>query len=112
MHDTPCPRQKTRSLLAVLLCLTCFPAPAESDMEAMQRQLNAEVLSSPFNAGDIRKAEAYAAEALKNQLQPVAVAPSYWRPGWSCGHLTRYRHYNYYDYRNCVYYHRYYGRYW
>lgn len=100
-----------RCTLTVMLLCQGMPAGAESAAEAMQRQLNAEVLSSPFNPGDVKKAEAYADEALKNKVQPVA-APSYWQPGWSCSNLTYYRYYSYYDYRNCIYYHRYYGRYW
>lgn len=100
------------SVLVLVLCALSLPAGAESEMEAMQKRLNAEALASPFNAGDIKKADAYAEDALKKKVEPVAIAPSYWQPGWSCGHLTSYRYYNYYDYRNCVYYHRYYGRYW
>lgn len=96
----------------VLLCMASVPALGDSAAEEMQRQLNAEVMASPFNPGDIKKAEAYAEEALRNKVPPVTVAPSYWQPGWGCSHLTRYRYYSYHDYRNCHYHYRYYGRYW
>lgn len=100
--------------VAVLLALALsIPAVAADPTAAeMQKQLNAEVMASPFNAGDIKKAEEYAADAIKRGIQPVATPPSYWVPGSNCGYLTTYRYYNYHDYRNCVYYHRYYGRYW
>lgn len=78
----------------------------------MQRKLNESVMSSAFNAGDIKKAEAYAEEAKKANVQPVAQAPNYWAPGWTCSNLTSYQYYYYNDYRNCIYYHHYYGRYW
>jgi hypothetical protein len=80
--------------------------------EAMQKQLNQSVMSSAFNPGDADKAEAYAEEARRKNLQPVARPPTYWAPGWTCANLTTYAYYNYGDYRNCVYYHRYYGYYW
>lgn len=78
----------------------------------MQRALNAEVASSPFNPGDIKKAQQYADEALKKGIAPITQAPVYWQPGWTCASLTHYLYYRYSDYRNCVYHHRYYGRYW
>jgi hypothetical protein len=78
----------------------------------MQRELNAEILAASFDPGDIDKAKAYADAAIKKNVKPVSTPPSYWQPGWNCGHLTRYRHYRYKHYRNCIYHHRYYGRYW
>jgi hypothetical protein len=78
----------------------------------LQRQLNQQVMAAPFNPGDIQKAEAYAEQARKSNLVPVMQVPSYWSPGWTCGNMTSYRYYNYGDYRNCVYYHHHYGRYW
>jgi len=80
--------------------------------EEMQRALNQQVMNSPFNAGDVKKAEAYADDALKKGIEPVPTPPQYWQPGWTCGNLTGYAYYNYYDYQNCIYYHRYYHRYW
>jgi hypothetical protein len=102
-----------QTCIAALLCLASATATAEDPAaEEMQRRLNEEVMASHFNAGDIKKAEAYAEDALKKGIPPVTAAPSYWQPGWTCDYLGSYRYYNYYDYRNCVYYHHYYGRYW
>lgn len=84
----------------------------EDARAAMQRALNAEVLAAPFDPGDVDKAKAYAEKAIKKDTKPVATPPSYWQPGWTCGHLTRYHYYRYSQYRDCIYYHRYYGRYW
>lgn len=99
------------SILFSFLCT----APALADdatRRAMQEQLNAEVMSRPFNAGDVQKAEQYAADALKRNIKPVSTPPPYWQKGWTCANLTGYRYYNYSHYRNCVYYNRYYGSYW
>jgi hypothetical protein len=89
----------------------CLAGQAE-DMAEMQRRLNQEVMSQPFDAGDVGKADAYAEEAMKKHLKPAAKVPSYWEPGWSCADMTRSPYYSYRDYRDCVYYHRYYNRYW
>lgn len=107
-------RPKCRHLLflAALATFGLTSIAAAETMEEMQRRLNAEVMASEFDAGDIKKAEAYADEAQKRGEKPVTQAPSYWQPGWTCSHLTRYRYYNYYHYRNCIYHHRYYGYYW
>lgn len=98
--------------LTVLL-IASLPALADDAARAeRQRALNEEVLAAAFDPGDVDKAKAYAEEAIKKKLKPVATPPPYWQPGWSCGHLTRYHYYRYSHYRNCIYYHRYYGRYW
>jgi hypothetical protein len=102
-----------RSIVLILIAAWATWAFADDDARLqMQRALNAEVMSAPFDPGDVDKAKAYAESALKKNVTPVAVAPRYWQPGWTCRHLTRYRYYRYRDYRNCVYHHRYYGRYW
>lgn len=100
------------ALTAALVLSAVFPVHAANTAAEMQRQLNKEVMSSPFDPGDVAKAEAWAKDAQKKDLQPVKVAPNYWRPGWTCANLTSYRYYRYRDYRNCIYYRRYYGRYW
>jgi hypothetical protein len=87
-------------------------ADADAAREEMQRKLNSETMATPFNAGDIKKATAYAQEAKAQNIVPVAQAPSYWMPGWTCASMSSYRYYNYTAYRDCVYYHHYYGRYW
>ena len=80
--------------------------------EEMQKKLNEEVMATPFNPGDIKKAQAYAEEARKQNVAPVMRPPAYWVPGWTCGSLVTYRYYSYGDYRACIYHHHYYGRYW
>jgi len=100
-----------RYVLLAALTSACTMAAAD-EREDMQKALNQQVMSTPFNAGDIKKAEAYAAEAKKQGVAPMASPPTYWVPGWTCASLAGYRYYNYGDYQNCVYYHYYYGRYW
>jgi hypothetical protein len=101
-----------------LLALLCAAAPALAadppapSKEEMQRQLNQQVLNSPFNAGDIDKAQAYAEDAYRRRILPPPHPPAYWVPGWTCNNLTTYSYYSYGDYQNCVYYHYYYHRYW
>jgi hypothetical protein len=85
---------------------------ADAAREEMQKALNKEVMASPFNAGDINKATAYALDAKKQGLVPVPQGPTYWQPGWTCANMTVSPYYSYSSYRNCVYYHHYYGRYW
>jgi hypothetical protein len=106
----PCVR--AIAVLAGLGWSTSVPAVADEARSRMQEALNEEVLSSPFDPGDVEKANAYAEQAMKQNLKPVQVAPTYWQPGWTCSNLVSYRYYRYRDYRNCIYYHRYYGRYW
>jgi len=100
------------SLWTLALLLAIAGEASAETAEEMQQRLNAEVAASPFNGGDYKKAAAYAEDALKRGIQPVMVAPSYWVPGSSCSYLTTHRYYRYDDYRDCVYYHRYYGHYW
>jgi len=100
------------------------PAPAPppkapaSDAEAlaeMQQKLNAQVMEKPFAVEDPAAIDAYVAEAMKKNLKPQATPPAYWQPGYTCADLLRYRNrYRSYwsDYRECMYHHRYYGRYW
>ena len=85
---------------------------AERAREEMQQQLNKEVMAKPFNPGDVDKARAYAEGARQQNVTPAAQPPAYWVPGWTCANLTTYHHYSYGDYQNCIYHHRYYGRYW
>jgi hypothetical protein len=98
----------------MVLCLagTAKAADIDNAREEMQRKLNEQVINTPFNPGDIKKAEVYAETAKKEGVVPVARPPAYWLPGWTCGNLIAYQYYYYGDYRNCIYYHYYYGRYW
>lgn len=90
---------------------TLVHADTDSDMAEMQKKLNAENMEKPFHVEDTAKIEAYIAEAKKNKTQPRANPPNYWQPGYTCNSYYRYN-YNYYDYRDCLYYYNYYGRYW
>ena len=105
---------KTKNLVwavAAVLPAMVF-AGQEEDMAEMQRRLNEQVMSQPFDAGDVEKADAYANEAMKKHLPPSGRVPSYWEQGWTCDDMTRSPYYSYRDYRDCVYYHRYHNRYW
>lgn len=83
-------------------------AGEKEDMEAVQKQLNQEVLERPFNPGDKAALDAYLEKAIKNATPPPQLQPPpHWQPGWTCNNLM----YSYYQYRNCLHYYRYYGRY-
>ena len=79
----------------------------KEDMAAMQRALNQKVLERPFNPGDQAAVNAYLEEALKKGVIPSEVRPKNWRPGYTCDNLR----YSLYQYRDCLYYYRYHGRY-
>jgi hypothetical protein len=98
-------------MLSVLGSGTPALADSASDMAEMQRKLNAETMEKPFSVEDTAKIDAYVADAMKRNLQPRQAAPSDWQPGYTCDSYYRYHH-SYLGYRDCVYYHRYYGRYW
>ncbi len=74
----------------------------------MQRKLNAETAELPFLAEQPAKVEAYIKKSLKNKIVPPPYSGIYWRSGYTCHSLLRY---SWNEYRNCQYYHRYYGRY-
>lgn len=102
--------QVSALLLFTLLAAAAAFANEEEEMAAMQRQLNAEVMEKPFSAADEAKVSAYMKDAMAKDLKPeVRKAPSYWRPGYTCANIYSY---GWSTYRNCRYYHRYYGRYW
>lgn len=83
-------------------------AGEKEEMEAMQKQLNQVVLDRPFNLGDRAAIDAYLQQAIKNNTPPPQTQPPVtWQPGWTCGNLM----YSYYQYRNCLHYHQYYGYY-
>ena len=82
-------------------------AGENEDMEAMQKQLNQKVMERPFNPGDKAEMDAYLLQALKNGTLPSQQRPPNWQPGWTCNNLMS----SYYQYRNCLHYHRYYGHY-
>ncbi len=102
-----------RANLYLLLMLLVNPALSmaddASDMAKMQRKLNAETMQKPFAVEDAAKIDSYVNEAMKKNLQPRTAPPSYWRPGYTCNSIYGN---SWTDYRDCMYYHRYYGRYW
>lgn len=79
----------------------------KEEMAAMQKALNQKVLDRPFNPGDRAAVDAYLEESFKKGVLPKEVRPEGWRPGYTCDNLR----YSLYQYRDCRYYHRYYGRY-
>jgi hypothetical protein len=79
----------------------------DKELEEMQKKLNSQVLEKPFSVEDTAKIEAYIQDAMKKDLKPQATPPASWQPGYTCANL-----HNYYEYRNCSYYYRYYGHYW
>lgn len=96
-------------LFSIVAFVSAVFASDEDDMAKMQRQLNQQTLEKPFSVEDAAKVDAYVADAMKKNLKPREKAPAYWQPGYTCASLWSR---SYYDYRDCTYYHRYYGRYW
>lgn len=84
---------------------------AQTDAERMQQQLNQETLNRPFSTADEKELNSYLEDAKKKNIKPVQTAPSFWRPGYTCGSILGLG-YSYRHYRNCRYHHYYYGRYW
>jgi|KBSSwiStaDraftv2_1062776.scaffolds.fasta_scaffold1023334_2 hypothetical protein len=96
----------------VLFSLLLLPLPLIAETAAeMQQRLNAETLNKSFEVEDVSKIDSYIAEASKKNLQPRKNPPSNWQPGYTCDSYYG-RYHNYYDYRDCLYYHHYYGRFW
>jgi site-specific recombinase XerD len=96
-------------LSALLLGMATSTVASEQDeLEKMQQQLNQEVLSQEFLAEEPEKVEAYIKEAMEKNLKPEEYTGTYWRRGYTCRDLLRY---SWHEYRNCMYYYRYHGRY-
>ncbi len=83
-------------------------ADDESDLDAMQQQLNNEVINKPFFAEQADKVDAYIKSAMEKNIKPKEYTGSYWQRGYTCHNLLQW---SWQEYRNCRYYHRYYGRY-
>ena len=81
-------------------------AGEKDDLAEMQKRLNKEVMEKPFSVEDSRKIEAYIKDAMRKNLKPNGTVPGSWRPGYSCERL-----HDFYEYRDCLYYYRYYGHY-
>ncbi len=75
----------------------------------MQKRLNEQVLEKPFSVESEANLNAYIEEATKRGTPPKSEPSKYWRRGYTCGDLRRY---SWTDYRDCSYYHHYYGYYW
>lgn len=106
-------RRNIRSL-SITLCVLVLTwsgvlqAGEKEDMEAMQKQLNQNVLERPFNPGDKAAIDAYLDKAIKERTPPPQVQPPQnWQPGWTCNNLMS----SYLQYRNCLHYYRYHGYY-
>lgn len=98
------------SICCMLLSFFTF-AQEESEEDAlarMQAQLNGEVMSRPFLAERPKEVDNYIESMLKKNVKPPEYQGTYWRRGYTCRDLLRY---NWTQYRNCRYYHRYHGRY-
>jgi len=80
----------------------------DDELARMQAQLNGEVMSRPFLAEKPKEVDAYIKSMLEKKVTPSEYVGTYWRTGYTCRDLLRY---NWTQYRNCRYYHRYHGRY-
>jgi hypothetical protein len=97
-------------LTALLAALPAVPrAESSAEMEAMQRQLNEQVMQAPFSVEDQARIDAYVEDAMKKDLKPDPAPPSYWRPGYTCNSIIGY---GWLPYSRCAHYYRYYGHYW
>ena len=101
---------KLALLLSVMLLIvaTKVIASEQDDLEKMQQQLNQEVMSKEFLAEQPEKVDAYIKESMEKDLKPPEYTGRHWRRGYTCRDLLRY---DWYEYRNCMYYYRYHGRY-
>ena len=95
-------------VLLVLSVSTICLASDEDDLAEYHKSLNQEVMSQEFFAEQPEKVEAYIAESMKKDLKPPEYTGKNWRAGYTCRNLLAY---SWYEYRNCRYYHRYYGYY-
>jgi len=98
----------TYSVLFISLSISTFASEEDDALAKAQAQMNAEVLSKPFLAERPKEVDSYIKSMLEKNVKPPEYSGSYWRPGYTCRDLLRY---NWTQYRNCRYYHRYHGRY-
>ena len=98
----------TYSVLFISLSISSFASEEDDALAKAQAQMNAEVLSKPFLAERPKEVDSYIKSVLEKNVKPPEYSGSYWRPGYTCRDLLRY---NWTQYRNCRYYHRYHGRY-
>lgn len=79
------------------------------ERDELQKRLNEQVLEKSFSVESEVGLNAYIEDATKRGMPPKTQPSRYWRQGYTCGDLRRY---SWNDYRDCRYYHSYYGRYW
>jgi hypothetical protein len=101
--------KKIYIILGLSMIFCTVHAEQSTDMEALQRQLNAQTMNKSFQVESDAKLEAELQAALKKGMPPVTTPSKYWRNGYTCADI---RSYSWRDYRNCRYHYRYYGRYW
>ena len=85
-----------------------WAAADEDELEAQQKLLNQEVMAQPFHAEEPEKVDAYIKESMEKNIKPLEYTGDHWQRGYTCHDMLRY---SWYEYRNCMYYHRYYGHY-
>lgn len=101
---------KKKLNLFLLYSLVIFSAAVEADERTeIQKRLNEQVLDNSFSVESDANLNAYIEDATKRGLPPKSEPSKYWRRGYTCGDLRRY---SWNDYRDCSYYHHYYGYYW
>lgn len=97
------------AVLAALLALAASASPCRAESAAdVQKRLNEQTLSQGFSVREESELKAYLDEATKKGVVPKPYTGSHWRRGGTCEDL---RAYSWTEYRDCMYYHRYYGRY-
>lgn len=94
-----------------LLCfLMIFSISALADERSeIQKRLNEQVLGNSFSVENEANLNSYIEDATKRGIPPKSEPSKYWRRGYTCNDLRRY---SWTDYRDCSYYHHYYGYYW
>ena len=103
-------RRLTNALLAAgVSCQLLLALPCRADQKAeMQKQLNGEVLNQGFDVKREDELNAYIDAATRKGLVPKAYTGTHWRRGATCDDLLGYA---WSEYRDCMYYYHYYGRY-
>lgn len=101
-------RKKVSLVSLCFLMITSVGALADERTE-IQKRLNEQVLDKPFSVESEANLNAYIEDATKRGLPPKSEPSKYWRQGYTCSDLRRY---SWNDYRDCSYYHHYYGYYW
>jgi len=94
--------------LLVVASSSLFATEQEDEMARMQKQMNQDVMSQEFLAEEPEKVDAYIKEAMKKNLKPLEYKGTHWQRGYTCHDLLRW---SWSEYRDCRYYHHYYGRY-